>query len=160
MAIANPGLTVGATQEQDLFSVETTDSWREDVPGVPFYQPVDKITTVVTGFLVKQIGTDSSLDTDTGIIQLDSGFTFNVTARAFLAPNAKQTGTCMIVDADTDMPLSFAVPIGEIAISVVTTTAPTNVKFVVISDSSEWDYPSQIVNATFGAQVIDGFTVA
>lgn len=133
---------------------------------VPEYSTLDNAIIVQFPTTTTTIGTDITIDSDTGIISLVGGKTYEIETRAFPTPNSKEPINMAIatyVDGSLDSAISFITPLGDITVSYYTPSTDTDIAIAVVSatDSKSFlHYPSQIEKASIAIKVIDGFTVA
>lgn len=167
MATASPGLLVALNQgKQDLFTISYP---LENVPKFDTIGPVALMQFPVTSSV--SIGSNATIDNDTGIVTLQAGLTYRIEARAFPVPNQKQPlfyaiGT--IADGSFDTPISYSSEVGSVSISFFTPSVETEIAVAIFGESladsnlfvKNLEYPSQVENAAISIQVIDGFTSA
>lgn len=158
MATVNPSIVRMFNEEpQDLATVQYTDSWRDGVDGVPFYVSEGSTVTVVFPNTGPSYGTDIDVNTNTGVITLNTvgDFVFELTATAFC-----NTAGAMYqwYNVDNESALGQAVPVGT-PVSLVYLPADTaNVSLrITAPEGTEFQYPAQITDASAIVQIASGF---
>ena len=159
MATANPSLyAVFATVPRNICPVAYTDSWQEDVPGVPYYQNGATSASVVydngTLFAGEDVNCDGTLFTLTG--DLVYGLTANVECNI---PGATFQWA-EIIDS-VEYPIWQPSPCGTPYTSFWHPADPATIVLKVYApEGSSFSYPAQNLSATASIQVVDGYTVA
>jgi hypothetical protein len=114
------------------------------------------------------IGTDISIDHETGEITLGTGVTgvtYQLTALAFAGQtsvlNALQGATYQFYNESDNTPVGVFAPIGVPLVTTITPSTETIYQVKMFShEGYPFRYPDQIVNATLNVVAISGYTVA
>lgn len=151
-----PGFLSGSLAgTQDLFAISFP------LTDVPQYDKLADGATVIFDTEGDSGGTGIALDTDTGILTLDTTLSFSLTAtvNTNMPLNPVTEAGYQWFNVTADESFGPFVKFGEACTATITTTEESEIVLKVYSNESEFAYPNQLTSASFTAQVIGGYTV-
>lgn len=134
---------------QDLFEISFP------LTNVPQYDKVASPQNVIFNEAITSSGTQIALDTNTGVITLDSGSDYVLSA--VVDTNrplpAVSTAGCQWYDLTNDVAFGAFTKFGETCTAIITAGTSTDVVLRVFSDTDTFEYPNQITSGSFNVQL-------
>ena len=151
MATINPTvITAYNPGSQDLFTIEYPFA------NVPQYVSVGSTAALTFSTLGTSIGTDASIDNETGEITLQADVTFSITVHA--DPSTTTPSSYKFVNEGDNEIEGLPAPIGDSLVLTITPAVESVYQVIAYTNNgSDWGYPSQIQNATIIIQAIAGY---
>jgi hypothetical protein len=152
MATINPSLVSAQNAgDQALYTIDTI------LNGVPQYNSIGLEVPIIWDTIDDQVGTDISLDMETGEITLQAGITYAITAAADILGG--QGFYKLILEGSDPVTIIGNPSVGGVPITAtITPTIETVVQLLVYTNNDEpWVYPSRIKNSRILIQAIAGY---
>jgi hypothetical protein len=142
---------------QPLATVAYTGSWREGVPGVPFYESLGNTVTVIFNQVANNYGGAFDWDTNDGRIFLDTNGDYVFSFTGYCEVNVPGA-TCQWFKLDTGDALGQPTPAGTPNTLIYTPASSEILIFRVTAPAGQnFEYPAQVTNATALCEVASGF---
>lgn len=141
--------TGGVGTPQDLFEISFP------LTDVPQYDKVASPQQVIFNEAITSSGTQIALDTDTGIITLDTGSDYVLTATVNTSrqlPPVSTAGYQWYNITDDEAFGSFT-KFGETCTAIISAGTELEVVLRVFSDTDSFEYPNQITSGSFNVQL-------
>lgn len=122
---------------------------------VPSYNSVASPQTVVFNEAITSSGSQIALDTTTGVISLDSGsdYVLSAVVNTSRAVPANSTAGYQWYDLTNDVAFGAFTKFGETCTSIITAGTALDVVLKVYSDTDTFDAPNQITSGSFNVQL-------
>ena len=160
MALANATvISAYNTVPQDLFTISLVNDTNGSA-GVPQYNSAGSLVPLTFDTVQTQVGTDASLDLQTGELTLAADIVWSVTVQADQT-GIGATGTYQFTSEDDNTVEGLPQPLGHPLVLTVLPTIETVYQVKALApNGGEWQYPSQLANVSIVVTAVSGYTVA
>ena len=152
MATINPTVISAFNSiPQDLFTIDQTN-------GVTSYVSAGNLVPLTFDTLATQVGTDASLDLQTGELTLAADIVWSVTVQAD-QNGPGTTGSYQFTSEDDNTVEGLPQPLGHPLVLTVLPTVETVYQVKALAPNrGVWTYPSQLANVSIVVTAVSGYT--